>query len=263
MKISLLNIQMRRFVYYRDLLRELVLRDIRVRYKRSILGFAWSLANPLLYLTVFYFVFQMALAINIPRFGVFAFTGILVWSWFQTSLSQSTGAIVGSRELVRTPGFPPAVLPVAIVTSNLIYFLVALSLLLVFLLFFGNGLSYWVMMLPVLVFLQFLMTLGLAYLIAALNVLFRDIGHLVSVLLQLMFFLTPIFYDASMIPDDYQSLYRLNPMVHIIESYRSVLLETRAISLWPLAIIAFCSSVMLFAGHRIFMRLSYRFVEEL
>jgi lipopolysaccharide transport system permease protein len=250
-------------VYYRDLLRELVVRDIRVRYKRSTLGFAWSLANPLLYLTVFYFVFQTALALNIPRFGVFAFTGILVWGWFQTSISESARAIIGSPELVRSPGFAPAILPVVAVTTGLIHFAIALAVLIVFLLAFGNGFGYSVLALPLLVVLQFVLTLSLAYLIAAMNVAFRDTGHLVAVLLQLMFFLTPIFYAASMVPERYQAIYRLNPMVHMVEAYRSVLLQTSPLQWQPLSVIAVVALPLLAIGHWVFMRLSYRFAEEL
>lgn len=252
-----------RLIYYRDLIRELVMRDIRIRYKRSALGFAWTLANPLLYLVVFYFVFKLALDIKIPRFGAFAFTGILAWGWFQSSLSQSAGAIVGNRELVRSPGFSPAVLPIVIVSSNLVQFLVALVVLLLYQLVIGTGIGLQVWPLPFLIALQFILTLSLAYVIAALNVVFRDVGHLVAVLLQLMFFMTPIFYDASMIPERFQAFYRLNPMVHFVESYRSILLNDTALNWWPIAIIICFSILLLFVGRALFVRLSYRFAEEI
>lgn len=252
-----------RLIYYRDLIRELVMRDIRVRYKRSALGFAWTLANPLLYLVVFYFVFRLALEINIPRFGAFAFTGILVWSWFQSSLAQCTSAIVGNRELIRSPGFSPVVLPIVIVTSNLVNFLVALLVLLIYQMVLGTGLGLQIWPLPVLIALQFILTLSLAYVIAALNVLFRDVGHLVPVLLQLMFFMTPIFYDASMIPEKFQTLYRLNPMVLFVESYRSILLENTGLDWWPVMIICGLSILLLLVGRKLFLRLSYRFAEEI
>lgn len=239
------------------------MRDIRIRYKRSALGFAWTLANPLLYLVVFYFVFKLALDINIPRFGAFAFTGILAWGWFQSSLSQSAGAIVGNRELVRSPGFSPVVLPIVIVSSNLVQFLVALVVLLIYQLVIGTGIGLQVWPLPFLIALQFILTLSLAYVIAALNVVFRDVGHLVAVLLQLMFFMTPIFYDASMIPERFQAFYRLNPMVHFVESYRSILLNDTALSWWPIAIIICFSILLLFVGRALFVRLSYRFAEEI
>jgi lipopolysaccharide transport system permease protein len=252
-----------RFIYYRDLIRELVLRDIKVRYKRSALGFAWTLANPLLYLVVFYFVFKLALEINIPRFGVFAFTGILVWGWFQSSLAQSAGAIVSNRELVRSPGFPTIVLPIVIVTTNLVNLLVALFVLLLYQMIVGDGMSLRIWLLPLLIVLQYILTLSLAYVIAASNVAFRDVGHLVTVLLQLMFFLTPIFYDASMIPDQYQALYRLNPMVHLLEAYRSVLLGAAEANWWAIGVIGVFSILLLIVGRTLFLRLSYRFAEEL
>lgn len=250
-------------IYYRDLIRELVLRDIRVRYKRSVLGFAWTLANPLLYLVVFYFVFKMALEINIPRFGVFAFTGIIVWNWFQSSLAQSGSAIVGNRELVRSPGFPPDILPLVTVTSNLVNLLVAIVVLTGYQLTLGSGIHSQILFLPLLVGLQFVLILSLAYVVAGINVVFRDLGHLVVVLLQLMFFMTPIFYDASMIPDNYQALYRLNPMVHFVEAYRSVLLGQSGINWWAIGTIGIISLVLLMFGRSLFIRHSHRFAEEI
>lgn len=252
-----------RLIHYRDLMRELVLRDIRIRYKRSALGFAWTLANPLLYLVVFYFVFKLALQIDIPRFGVFAFTGIIVWTWFQASLAQSGAAIVGNRELVRSPGFPIDILPLVTVTSNLVNLLVAIAVLLVYQQLVGGGIHGQIVLLPLLLVLQFILILCLAYIVAGINVVFRDVGHLVVVLLQLMFFMTPIFYDSSMIPEQYQALYRLNPMVHFVEAYRSVLLGNPGID-WPaLTVTGTASVVLLVFGRWLFIRYSYRFAEEI
>lgn len=252
-----------RLVHYRDLVRELVLRDIRVRYKRSVLGFAWTLANPLLYLVVFYFVFKLALQINIPRFGAFAFTGLIFWNWFQMSLAQSSAAIVGNRELVRSPGFPVDILPLVTVTSNLINLLVAIVVLIIYQQLIGGGIHGQIVLLPLLLVLQFILILCIAYIVAGINVVFRDVGHLVVVVLQLMFFMTPIFYDASMVPEPYQALYNLNPMVHFVTAYRSVLLGNEGIN-WPaLAMISVVSLVLLVLGRRIFMRYSYRFAEEI
>jgi lipopolysaccharide transport system permease protein len=187
---------------------------------------------------------------------------MLVYSWFQASVSQAAGAITNSRELIRWPGFTAAVLPAVVVTANLIHFLLALSLLMVFLCFDDSGLKGTVLLLPLVIGIQFILTLGLAYLVAAGNTLFRDTRHVVGVLLQLLFFLTPVFYHASMVPERYQALYRLNPMVHLLEAYRAVLLgET-----WPpgaslLALVAVAGGLLL-VGFRLFTSVSYRFVEE-
>ena len=128
----------RRLIYMRDLLRELVGRDMKLRYKRSVLGIAWTLLNPLTQLLVFLFVFNLLLPLNIPHYSSFLFAGILVWNWFQGSLNQSTGAIVDNRELLRRPGFSAAILPIVTVTSHLIHFLLALPVLLLFLMLEGG-----------------------------------------------------------------------------------------------------------------------------
>lgn len=257
------RLDVQHLIYLRDLLRELVIRDLKVRYKRSVLGFAWALVTPLMYLTVFYFIFKVAISLDIPRFGPYAFTGMLVYTWFQSSVSQASGAITDNRELIKCPGFMAAVLPAVTVTTNLIHFLLALPLLMIFLLFDGTGLNSVVLMLPVVIAIQFVLTLGLGYLVAAVNALFHDTQHLVTVLLQLLFFLTPVFYDAGMVPERYQSLYRLNPMLHLLEAYRAILLG----GAWPsgsnLLTLGLLATGLLFVGHRVFIRLSYRFVEEM
>ena len=122
-----------RLIYLHDLLFMLVARDMRLRYKRSWLGFGWTLLNPLAQLLVFYFIFNAVLPLNVPHYSSFLFTGILVWNWFQSTLLLATGAIVDHRELIRQPGFPAAILPIATVISNLIHFLLALPILFVFL----------------------------------------------------------------------------------------------------------------------------------
>jgi lipopolysaccharide transport system permease protein len=215
----------RHVIYACDLLRALVRRDMKLRYKRSILGVAWTLLNPLTQLLVFVFVFTFVLPLNIPHYPSFLFTGILVWNWFQGALHQSTGAIVDNRELLRRPGFPVAMLPMVTVTSYLVHFLLALPVLLLFLMLDGHPLTSVLLALPGVMGLQFLLILSLAYLVATLHVTFRDTQYLLGVLLNLLFYLTPVFYNANSIPERYQALYRLNPMTHLVEAYREILLQ--------------------------------------
>ena len=116
-----------RWLYVRDLLQTLVARNMKLRYKRSVMGFAWSLLNPLAQLLVFSFVFTTVLPLNIPNYTVFLFTGLLPWTWFSGGLIEATEAIVGNRELIRRPGFPTAVLPVITILSHLVHFLLVVS----------------------------------------------------------------------------------------------------------------------------------------
>jgi len=250
-------------LYIYDLLRELVVRDMKLRYKRSVLGIAWSLLNPLFQMLVFIFLFRRVLSLNIPNYPSFVFTGVLAWSWFQSALLMATGAITGNRELIRRPGFPAAILPVVTVTANLIHFLLALPVLLLFLVLGGGRLTSAILTLPFVIVLQFLLILGLGYLVATVQVTFRDTQHLLGVFLMLLFYLTPVFYDASMIPARYQTLYHLNPMLHLITAYRAILIQGNLPDLRVLLALGVLGGVLLWLGHTVFTRASYHFVEEL
>lgn len=250
-------------IYLRDLARELVIRDIKVRYKHSILGFAWSLVNPLLHLLVFYFVFGIIMEIGIPRYSSYVFSGLLTFTWFQSSLLQAANTITDNGELIRRPGFPVAVLPVVTVITNFIHLLFALPILAIFLFLEGGNSGPMLLAFPVIILLQFMLTLGPAYLVAGANVVFRDVQYLLSVLLQLCFFLTPVFYESDLVPAHFQPMYHLNPFVSLVNAYRNVLIY----GAWPdwktLWWPCLLAVVFMFVGYRLFMHIKFRFVEEL
>jgi lipopolysaccharide transport system permease protein len=252
-----------KLVHIYDLLHALIVRDMKLRYKRSVLGLAWSLLNPLAQLLVFSFIFQAVLPLNIPNYTLFLFTGLLAWTWFQSSIAAATGAIVDNRDLIRRPGFPIAILPVVIIITNLLHFLLALPILLIFLLLAGIPITGAVLALPLIILLQFILTLGVSYILATFHVTFRDTQYLVGILLMLGFYLTPIFYNISTLPGHYRAIYNLNPFVHIIGSYRAIFIEGHLPELLPLLILGGLSILLLWFGYRIFMNTSYRFVEEL
>lgn len=249
--------------YLWDLLRSLVDRDIKLMYKRSVLGIAWTLISPLLQLLVFIFVFQLILKIEIPQYASYVFTGLLVWNWFQNSLFQATGVIISSRPLIRQPGFPISMLPIVVVTTGLIHFVLALPVLVVFLLIDGAQLTPLVLALPLIQVIQFALTITLAYFLAALNVTFRDTQHTLGVLLQFWFYLTPIFYEMTNVPDRFWAIYGLNPMVHLVTCYRQILVWGVQPDWGALAIIAGLTSAALPVGYRVFKHQSLRFVEEI
>jgi lipopolysaccharide transport system permease protein len=252
-----------RLLYLRDLLSELVLRDIKLRYKRSLLGIAWSLLNPLAQLLVFSFIFRLVLPLNIDHYASFLFTGLLAWNWFQTSLYAAAGAIIDNRDLIRRPGFPPIVLPVVTVTANFIHFVLALPILLLFLFFSNVQITAAILALPAIFVVQFLFTLSLSYFIAALHVTFRDTQYLMGIVLLLSFYLSPVFYDTSSIPERYQGLYGLNPMAILIGAYRDLLLNGRLPDVITLLILSLTSAGLLWLGYRVFTQASYKFAEEL
>lgn len=253
----------RKIAHFFDLLRVLVDRDMKLLYKRSALGIAWTLINPLLQLAVFSFVFRSVIPINIPQFSSFAFSGLLIWTWSQTALFQATGLITSNKALIRQPNFPTAILPVVTTMTGLIHFLLALPVLIIFLAVDGVRPSSVLFVLPLLMVIQFVLTVGLAYPLAALNVTFRDTQHTLGVLLQMLFYLTPIFYDLNSVPKEFQPFYQLNPMVPLIEAYRAILLKGTQPDWQALLIVSLAVALILPIGLAIFRRQSNTFVEEL
>jgi lipopolysaccharide transport system permease protein len=250
-------------LYIWDLLRELVVRDMKLRYRRSVLGVIWSLLNPLFEMVVFVFLSRRVLSLEIPNYPSFVFTGTLAWSWFQNGLSLATTAITANRELIRRPGFPAAILPVVTVTTNMIHFILALPIPLLFLLLGGGRLTGAILILPLVIVLQFLLTLGFGYLVATVHVTFRDTQHILGVFLRLLFYLTPVFYSTSNVPTRYRTFYELNPMLHLITAYRAILIEGTMPDLGALLVVGALGAAALWLGHTFFTRASYRFVEEL
>jgi lipopolysaccharide transport system permease protein len=247
----------------RDVIITLVGRDFHSRYRNTALGLLWALLSPLLFLTIFYLMFRVVLNLGIKRYASFAFTGILVWGWFQAALSQAVVSISSNASLVVQPRFPIATLPCVAVAANLVAFLIALPLLLGFVVIEGAHLSWSLLALPMLFALQFIFTLSLCYLVAALNVSLRDVQYILPVLLQAGYYATPIFYDLHRMSPRLQKILMLNPMAWLIDAYRTVLILGRLPNLAPLSIFLGASLLMLIVGYRYFVHASHRFLEEL
>jgi homopolymeric O-antigen transport system permease protein len=253
----------RRLPHARDLVITMVIRDLKVRYSRSLMGIAWSLLTPLSQLLVLNLLFTRIVPLDIPNYGAFLFVGLMTWSWFSNSLEQTTGSIVEQRELVRQPGFPVGLLPVITVATNLVHFVLAIPILAVLLLVERASFGAPIVLLPLLVAIQFAFTLGLGFFLATAHVTFRDTKHLLGVALLLSFYLTPVFYPSDRAPQALSALYRLNPMAILIESYRDVILHHRVPASGPLLVVVGLSMVLLVVGYQVFRRASERFVDEI
>lgn len=252
-----------RLVYLGELTRELVVRDLKLRYKRTILGVAWSLVSPLSQWLVLGFVFRYIFNIQIDSYLSFLFTGILVWNWLQSSLLACATCVVDNATLLRRPGFPAPILPLVAVTTQWVQFLFAVPILLVAASFDGEPWTPALFALPLLMLLQFVFTLGIGYFVAMLHVVYRDTRHLLDVALMLAFYLTPVFYDGRTVPEPFVRAFRLNPMLHFLEAYRDV----AVLGAWPdpatigrLAIWALLAGAL---GYWSFRRKRHEFVEEL
>ncbi len=187
-------------IHHRELIRNLIVRDLKVRYKNSALGILWSLLNPLLMTLVFTVVFTLMLDSGIPKYPVFFMCGFLPWSFLSASLISATNSIVGNAHLVKKVYFPREILPIADVMSNLVNFLLALLVLFALMLFFRIKLTPAILMLPLVILVQTVFTMGLAFFLATANVFYRDTAHILQVLMQAWFFLTPIFYPIEILP---------------------------------------------------------------
>jgi len=255
---------MRRDIQYLyDLLYQLTARELKLRYNRSVLGIVWTLLKPLLQLLIFSFIFRAILKIDFPHYASSVFVGLLVWTWFQSSLTEATGVINANASLIRQPGFPSLILPVVVTTVDMIHFLLALPVLLLFLWVDGVALQPLVLAVPILMCLQFGLTVSLAYVLAALNVTLYDTKYTVGILLQMMFYATPVFYQATAIPPEYAFWYWLNPMAHLVTAFRALLIQGSSPNWGPLCLVGSCVLGLLIVGHRFFKSQSVRFAEEI
>lgn len=260
-------------IRYRELVKNLVLRDLRARYKNSVLGFLWSLLNPLLTMLVFTVVFTFMMPNNrIAKFPVFLLCALLPWNFFQTSLMGCVNSIVGNAALVKKVYFPREVLPLSTVLSNLVNFLLALLVLFAMLFLFRIPLTKWVLWLPFVMVTQVIFTLGLGLLLAAVNVFYRDTAVIMGVVLQAWFFLTPVFYPIDILPTEryvaglnlnlHRLTYILNPMASVVSSYRVILYHGAPPAL-NFMLRTFATAVaVLVLGYLIFSRYSGAFGEE-
>jgi len=266
--------RLRELWQYRELIRNLVVRDLKVRYKNSVLGVAWSWLSPLAMMvvyTVFFTVFF--LRTDIRHYPVFLLCGTLPWGFFTESVLQATDSIVSSAHLIKKVYFPREVLPISVVLSSLINFLIALPVFFALVLISGAALSWWALLLPVTILVQIVFVLGLAFILSTINVFYRDTRHLLGIVVQAWFFLTPVFYPINTVPQEATVLgitfnaqlwlRRLNPMASIIASYRDLLYWGAPTGLDFLLRTAVQALIVLVVGYLIFLRYSSRFGEEL
>lgn len=257
--------EIRTLFRYRLLIQSLVGRELKARYRGSILGFFWSFVNPLLLLltygVVFTYMLPVARSPGMEPYFLFLFCGILPWSWFNSSLQEASGVLIAGGNLIKKVLFPAEVLPVVTVLSNMVQFLLGLPVLLLVLAFTGRlGPSALLLPLPLLV--QLVFSLGLALLLSALTVHFRDIQSILSHILHLWFFATPVLYFYGSVRGLLRAVLRLNPMTHVLVSYQEILFEGvfrhgRGLFLAGLA------GVLTFAlGSFLFDRLRDTFAEE-
>lgn len=271
---------LREAFHYRSLLQNLVKRDLKVRYRNSVLGIAWSLLNPLLMMLVFSLIFAKLIPReDIRQYPVFFLVGLLPWQFFSGGLLSGTVSTTTGAPMIKKIYFPRELLPTSATISNLVNFLVALIILVIFLYASGLGLTVYALWVPVIMLTQVFLILGLSLFLSALNVFYRDVLMILDVVLLAWFFVTPVFYSLEMLGSEATVLgvtfdpavvmRWLNPMASIIDAYRTVLWgtmnSTGPVPMDPIYLTrTMVTSVMIFfVGYLFFSRLQHLFAEKL
>lgn len=264
---------LREVIRYRELISNLVMRELKARYKNSVLGFFWSLLNPLGMMLVFTFVFTVMWPNNqIANYPIFFLCGFLPWQFFSAGVMTSMTSIIGNSSLVKKVYFPREALPISSVLANLVNFLLALVVLFGALFVTHTHVSPYIWLLPVVILAQTCFVLGIALILSTLSVFYRDAMMIMDVVMQAWFFLTPVFYSIAILPrsvevlgftlDIHRLMYILNPMASLIATYRDLLYWGYRTNLDFFLRTAVTSLVVLVIGYGFFLRYSHRFGEE-
>jgi lipopolysaccharide transport system permease protein len=252
-----------------DLIRNLVVRDLRARYIGSFMGFFWSVINPIVLITSYSFVFMVVFQSSAPEdsgtqyFPIFLFCNILPWLFFQDTLQRSSTVILDNANLITKTLFPTEILPLTILLSGLINHLIGCAILLFIMILVGHPISVFALFVPVYLLFLMLFTLGLSWFISSLNVFIRDISQVLGVILTFWFWFTPIFYLGTRIPARYSFIARLNPLAHVVTGYRDCLLRMKMPNLQALAWFAIASVIVFVAGGLFFRHIKREFVDVL
>ena len=255
--------KLKELIKYFELLKTSVHKEFRGKYKKSVLGVLWSFLNPLFQLIIYAVVFSFVLRQQIDNYVCFLIVALIPWTFFTSSINQCAVSILANFNLIKKVYFPREILPISTVTSNCISFLISLLLVFVFIIFTGVGFSASILLLPLIILIQYFIILGVGLLISAVTVYFRDLQHIVLVLLNMLFYLTPIIYPIDFIPNNYLIFFKLNPMFHVINVYRDILYYQRIPDLLSLGILLVTSVVLFIISYFVFAKLEKKFAEEL
>ena len=250
-------------VYLFDLLYVMTAKELKVRYKISFLGYIWSVANPLLFAMIYYFIFKVIMRVNIPDYTLFIITALFPWQWFSSSLSNSLFSFLSNAQIIKKTIFPRSVIPLSNVIMEGIHFLCTLPVIMVFMLIYHRQPDWiWLWGVPLLMNAQIILSFGFSLLFSSINLFFRDMERFVTLGLMLMFYCTPILYASDMIPERFQWVINYNPVSELILSWRNLLMNNQ-INYLSVSKIYIMSILILVFGMLVFNKLKFRFAEIL
>ena len=248
---------------YRELLKTSITKDVGGKYKHSFLGVIWSFVNPLLQIAVYALVFQVILKSNIENYAVYLCCGLVPWQYFSSVVLRGAATIIDNGNIIKKVYFPREILPISVVASEGVNFLISTTIILGFAIFGGIGLSWNILWYFLILAIQIIVSIGIAFIVSSLTVYFRDLLHLLGILMQLLFYATPIVYSMDSVPASMKWLLMLNPMSYLIEGYRNIFYNKTMPNFKGLLIALVMGVVLCVCGYFIFRKLEKRFAEEL
>ena len=249
---------------YRQMIFSLVKKDLRGRYKGSVLGFMWTFINPLLQLVIYTIVFSFIMRSGIMDFYMFLFVALVPWIFFSSCLTGGASVIVSNQDMVKKIYFPRIVLPMSFATSCFVNMLFCFIVIFGVIIITGYGVNFIALLyLPLIMIIEYVLSLGITLIASACTVYLRDLEHILGLMSMMWMYLTPVVYPTDWVPEKYQSLYHLNPMVSIITAYREILYYKRVPRLDTLALAVFMGVIVVIIGYFVFEKLQKGFVEEM
>ena len=256
--------------HYWDLTLVLTRKEIKVRYKNHVLGYLWSVANPLAFTLILYMVFTMIKATSEPKFPIFLITGLIPWQWFSNSVGISPTIFRSNASIIKKINFPRSIIPLAMVLQDMIHFILSIPVIVLFLLIFREAPSLsWLYGIPLLLLIHLFLTYGIVLIISSINLFFRDMEKLTNIFIMLLFYCTPIFYSVDKIPHKYRLIVDLNPqklivylnpLAPLIINWRNLLLHG-SLELHYLVVSVFHAALAAAIGYLIYKKLSWKFAE--
>ena len=249
---------------YRQMIYAFVRRELRGRYKGSVLGFFWTFLNPLLQLSVYSIVFSTIIKQGIDKYYLFLFVALIPWIFFSSSVTGGAASVIAEKDMVKKIYFPREVLPIAHVTTNFVNMLLCFIVIFAVVIVSGTPLNFLAILCLIPVWIvEYILALGMAFLASSVTVYFRDMEHILGIVMMAWQYLTPVLYSYAIVPDQYKLIFSLNPMTPIIGAYRDILYESKVPELqtllWALAL----GIIILTIGWTVFTKLKRRFAEEL
>jgi lipopolysaccharide transport system permease protein len=251
------------FQYLFDLVLVLTQKELKVRYKNNVLGYLWSVAHPLAFAFVFYIAFKVIMKIQMEAFALFLIAGLFPWQWFANSVTSTPTIFMSNASIIKKVNFPKNIIPLTIVLQDMIHFVLSIPVIMLFMAIYHKPIGWiWIIGIPILLFIQFLFTYGISLAVSSINLFFRDLERLITILITLILYFTPIFYPETMIPARFGFYLKLNPLAPLMVSWRNLFLKNQ-LDFSYLMISFGYGLLFLVLGYLIYRKLSWKFAEVL